>query len=59
VKESEPGGACSTHKEGVKCAQNLIWKPQRKTPTGKRMHRWKNNIKMELKGCGLESSGLV
>jgi hypothetical protein len=26
----------------------FVGKPEGKTPIGKRMHRWKNNIKVEL-----------
>ena len=32
----------------------LVGKPERKRPLGRSMHRWENNIKMDLQevGCG-------
>jgi hypothetical protein len=37
----------------------LVGKPQGKTPCSKPRHRWKDNIRMDLRevGCGLDSSG--
>jgi hypothetical protein len=30
----------------------LGWTPERKRPIGRTMHRWKDNIKMDLKEAG-------
>jgi hypothetical protein len=41
----------------------LVWKPEGKRPLGRSRHRWKNNIKMDLRklgrgvGTGLDGVG--
>jgi hypothetical protein len=41
-------GACSTHGRGENCMKTSIGKM--KSPLGRPRHRWKDNIRMDLKG---------
>ena len=42
------GGACGTYEEREKCAQGFGAKPEGKRPLGRPIHRWEDNIKMDL-----------
>jgi hypothetical protein len=53
IKEDEMGGACSTHGTYEECTQKFSRKTGSKRRFGRRGRRWKNNIKMDLKGIGL------
>jgi hypothetical protein len=56
------GGACSTYGERSGVYRVLVRKPDRKRPLGRPRHRWKVNIKMDLRklGCGgMEWIGLA
>jgi hypothetical protein len=46
-------GACSTYGKDTEFIKNLVGNPE-KRPFWRCRHRWKNNIKMDLKeiGCG-------
>jgi hypothetical protein len=57
------GGACGAHGE-VRGAYNIsVGRPEGRRPLGRTRHRWKDNIKMDLReigvwGCGLDSLGI-
>ena len=46
--------SCSTYGERRGVYRVLVGKPEGKRPLGRPSHRWKNNIKMDLRdvGCG-------
>jgi hypothetical protein len=48
------GGACSKDGEERGVYRVLVEKPERKRPLGRLMHRWENNIRMDIQdvGCG-------
>jgi hypothetical protein len=48
------GGACSTHERHGKCIQNCSQKILTEETTGRLGRRWKDNIRMDLKGIGYE-----
>jgi len=54
-KEDEMGGACSVHGRDEKHVQILVRKPEWKRPHIKLMHRWKDNIRINLLETGWES----
>jgi hypothetical protein len=35
----------------------LVGKPKGKRPLGRQRHRWEDEIRMDLGGCGLDSTG--
>jgi hypothetical protein len=48
------GGACSTYGGQERCIEVLVGKAEGKRPLWIPMHRWKDNIKMDIQevGCG-------
>jgi hypothetical protein len=52
--ENEIGGVCSAYGEGRGVYRVLVGKPEGKRPLGRPIHRWEDNIKMNLQevGCG-------
>jgi hypothetical protein len=48
------GRACSMHRRAEKCIQN-IRTPKGMRPLGRPMHKWENNIKMDLTEIGCEN----
>jgi hypothetical protein len=54
VEEDEVGGECRANGEMRTAYRLLVGKPERKRPLGRPIHRWVDNIKMDLVevGCG-------
>jgi hypothetical protein len=48
-EEDEMRGECRTYGRDKKYTQNLVGNPEGKRPLGRRRHRWKDNIGMELR----------
>jgi hypothetical protein len=48
------GGACGWLGKDEKCIQNFVGKREGKRPFGMPRHRWKNNIRTELRETGCE-----
>jgi hypothetical protein len=46
------GRACSNHGRVEDCTQGFDGKGKRKRSLGRPRHRWKGNIKMDLKNIG-------
>ena len=46
------GRACGAHGGGVRCAQVLVGKPERKRPLGRPRRRWEDNIKVDIQEVG-------
>jgi hypothetical protein len=46
------GGACRTNGEMRNACRILVGKAERKIPLGKPLHRWVDNIKMDLREIG-------
>jgi hypothetical protein len=42
------GGACRTYGEGINVYRVLVGKLEGKTPLGRPMSRWEDNIRMDL-----------
>jgi hypothetical protein len=45
-------GSCSAHGRDEKAHRILVGKPEGKRPLGKLIHRWEDNIKMDLRKVG-------
>jgi len=54
MKVSEMGGACSRMRRGRVVYRVLVRKPEGKSPLGRPMRRWDDNVKMDLQGVGCE-----
>ena len=48
------GGACGAYGGVERCIQVLVGKPGVKRPLGRPMHRWEDNIKMDLQEVGCD-----
>jgi hypothetical protein len=48
------GWTCGTHGEGRDVYRVLIGRLERKRPLERPKHRWKDNIKMELREIGID-----
>jgi hypothetical protein len=59
VKEDEMGRACSTNGENRNAYRILVGKPEGKRPLGRPIHRWLDNIKMDLREIGWGSMGWI
>jgi hypothetical protein len=46
-------GHYSTHGERTNAYSILVGKPKGKRPLGRDEHRWRDNIKMDVRGAGL------
>jgi hypothetical protein len=53
------GRACSTNGEKRNEYTILVGKPEGKRPLGRPRRRWVNNIKMDIRECGMVWSGLI
>jgi hypothetical protein len=54
IEKNEIGGACSTYGEKRGACWILVRRPERKRPLGRPRHRWKDNIKRDLREVGWE-----
>jgi hypothetical protein len=52
VKENEVSGTCGMHGRGEESVQGLMGKPEGKSPLGRRRHRWKDGIRVDLRKIG-------
>jgi hypothetical protein len=52
------GGTCGT-RGGERCLQGFSWEAGRQETTGETMHRWEDNIKMDLKEIGIDGSNWI
>jgi hypothetical protein len=52
--KNEMGGTCSTYRREERYILVLVGKPEGKSPLGRPICRWDDNIKMDLQevGCG-------
>jgi hypothetical protein len=57
VKVNEVGGACGHMGEERKVYKVLVGKPKGKRPLERPRHRWENGVRMDLRECGLDSTG--
>jgi hypothetical protein len=46
------GGACSMHGEMRNAYRILVGRPERKRPLRRRMRKWEDNIKMNIREIG-------
>jgi hypothetical protein len=51
------GGICGTHERGV--YRVLIERPKGKRPLGRPKRRWEDNIKMDLRGIGIDGANWI
>jgi hypothetical protein len=54
IQETMMGRACGLYGGEEKCRRILLGKREGKRPLGRHRHRWKANIKMDLKEVGQE-----
>jgi hypothetical protein len=52
LKEDEMGRACSTNGAKRNAYRILVGKPEGKRPLGRPIHRWEDNIKIDLREIG-------
>jgi hypothetical protein len=52
VKEDEMVRECSTNGEKRKSCRILVGKLERKIPLGRKIHKWVDNIEMDLRKIG-------
>jgi hypothetical protein len=48
IKHKGIGRACDIYRGEERCVQGFGGKPERKRPLGRPMHRWEDNINMNL-----------
>jgi hypothetical protein len=53
------GGACNTYGERRVVYRVMVGKREGKRPLGRPRHRWKDNIKMDLRQVALWSMGWI
>jgi hypothetical protein len=54
MKEDEVGGTCSMHGEGRSVYRVLVGSSKGKRTLGRPRHRWEDNIKMDVRGIGID-----
>jgi hypothetical protein len=47
---------CGTHGEWRGVYRTLVGRPEGKRPLGRPRHRWEDNIKMDLRGIGIDGT---
>jgi len=53
------GWTCGTHGEGRGVYRVMVGEAQREETSGKTMHRWKDNIKMDLREIGIDGANWI
>ena len=48
IEKNEMGWACGSYRGGEGAYKVLVGKPEGKRPLGRPMHRWVDNIRMDL-----------
>jgi hypothetical protein len=52
IKEDEMDRVCRTHEENIKSYRVLVGKPEGNRPLGRPRRKWKNNVKIDVRGIG-------
>ena len=59
IKKNEMGRACGTCGGRKKCIRHVVGKAERRRPLGRPKRKWKDTIKMDLKGYERAWIGLI
>jgi hypothetical protein len=52
-------GTCGTHGGGERCLRGFDWAARREETTGRPKSRWEDNIKMDLRGIGIDGANWI